>query len=128
MLDITTLFVRSAFAQDTAPVSLPGGSNTSVLMNFLPIILILGVFYVLVIRPQQKKMDEQAKMIKALQRGDRIVTSGGIHGKITRVEGEDNLFVEIADGIEVKVMRSHVQSLAAKTQPAILSGDSEKKN
>ena len=65
MLDIAHLFISSAFAQSDGPVSPPGGSNTSVLMNFLPLILIFGVFYVLVIRPQQKKIDEQSKMVKA---------------------------------------------------------------
>ena len=126
MLDIAHLFISSALAQTDAPVSPPGGSNTSVLMNFLPLILIFGVFYVLVIRPQQKKMDEQTKMVKALQRGDRVVTTGGIYGKITKVDGEENLFIEIADGVEVKIVRSHVQGLAAKTQPVVT--DSDKKN
>jgi len=95
-------------------------------MNYLPFILIFGVFYFIVIRPQQKKLDEQAKMIKALQRGDRIITNSGIHGKISKVEGDDHLMVEIADGVHVKMERSHVQALAAKTQP-IPSDEGEKK-
>lgn len=116
MLDLTQFFVTAAHAQDAAGAP-PGGANTSMLMNFLPIILIFGVFYVLIIRPQQKKMDEQTKMIKALQRGDRVITSGGIHGKIVKVESDDNLVIEIADGVQIKVVRSHVSGLAAKTQP-----------
>jgi preprotein translocase subunit YajC len=87
------------------------------LMNFLPLVLIFGVFYVLIIRPQQKKIEEQTKMIKSLQRGDRVITSGGIHGKIARIEGDDILIVEIADGVQIKLARTHVQGLAAKTQP-----------
>jgi len=127
MFDIAQIFVSTALAQTAAPTLPPGGSNTSVLMNFLPLVLIFGVFYVLVIRPQQKKMEEQTRMVKALQRGDRIVTSGGIHGKITRLDGDEHLMVEIADGVEVKIVRSHVSALAAKPTPAPVA-DSPKKN
>lgn len=116
MFDLTQFFISPAYAQEAASTP-PGGSNTSMLMNFLPIILIFGVFYVLIIRPQQKKMEEQTKMIKALQRGDRVITSGGIHGKIVKVENDDNLIVEIAEGVQVKIVRSHVSGLAIKTQP-----------
>jgi preprotein translocase subunit YajC len=116
MLDLTQIFIATAHAQAAAG-SPPGGSNTSMLMNFLPIVLIFGVFYVLIIRPQQKKMEEQTKMIKALQRGDRVITSGGIYGKIVKTEGEENLILEIADGVNIKIVRSHVSGLAAKTQP-----------
>jgi preprotein translocase subunit YajC len=117
MLDIAHFFIASAYAQTPGAISPPGGSNTSVFVNFLPLILIFGVFYVLVIRPQQKKIDEQNKMVKALQRGDRIVTSGGIYGKITRLDGDDDLLIEIANGVEIKIVRSHVQGLASKPQP-----------
>ncbi|MFY9288844.1 MAG: preprotein translocase subunit YajC [Alphaproteobacteria bacterium] len=128
MPDITSLFISQALAQ--TPNMPPGGSGTSVFMNFLPLVLIFAVFYVLIIRPQQKKMDEQARMIKALQRGDRVITTGGIHGKIVRLEGDDNLILEIADNVNIKVLRSHVGNLAAKTQPvnAPDGDESEKKN
>ncbi len=126
MLDITQFFIATAHAQD-AVSSPPGGANTSMLMNFLPIILIFGVFYVLIIRPQQKKMDEQNKMIKALQKGDRVITSGGIYGKVTKVDGDDLLTVEIADGVQVKVARAQISGLAAKTQPVIAADEAEKK-
>jgi preprotein translocase subunit YajC len=119
MLDITHLFSGTALAQaPTAPVEAPGGSPSSIGMSFLPLLLIFGVFYLLLIRPQQKKMDEQAKMVKALKRGDRVITSGGIHGKIAKLEGDDTLIVEIADGVQVKVVRNTVSALAAKTEPA----------
>ena len=89
-----------------APGGLAGG-----LMNYLPFILIFGVFYFLVIRPQQKKLQDQEKMIKALQRGDRVITSGGIHGKITKLDGDTQLTLEIANGVEIKIERGHVQGL-----------------
>ncbi|MDR3449281.1 MAG: preprotein translocase subunit YajC [Alphaproteobacteria bacterium] len=109
-------FITQAFAQDAAAVP-PAAGPLAGIMNFLPIILIFIVFWVIVIRPQQKKLEEQQKMIKALQRGDRIVTSGGIHGKIVKLEGDEHLIVEIADGVEVKIGRSHVNALEAKPEP-----------
>src|ERR1700690_319445 len=116
MLDIANFFIASAWAQDAAaPAAAPGGINSSMLMNFLPLVLIFGVFYVLIIRPQQKKIDEQQKMIKALRKGDRVITSGGIHGKIVKLEGDDVLIIEIAEGVQIKIGRSFVQGLAAKT-------------
>lgn len=125
MLDLTQLLVTSAWAQNVGAVAPPGGSGTSVYMNFLPLVLIFAVFYVLIIRPQQRKLDEQTKMIKALRRGDRVITSGGIHGKIARLEGDDILILEIADGVNIKVARSYVTALAAKTDPAAAANDGD---
>jgi preprotein translocase subunit YajC len=103
-------FISTAFAQEAAPVPLDG---QSALMSYLPFVLIFLVFYVLVIRPQQKRLADQEKMIKALQRGDRVVTSGGIHGKITKIE--NNLIaLEIAEGVEIKIDRDNVAALEAK--------------
>jgi preprotein translocase subunit YajC len=118
MIDFTQFLVASAWAQTGSDVPMPpGGSGTSPFMSLLPLVLIFAVFYVFVIRPQQKKYDDHEKMTKALDKGDRIVTSGGIHGKIARLEGDDALIVEIADGVQVKLSRAHVHSLAAKTEP-----------
>lgn len=131
MLDLAHLFIASALAQTppavpvVAPALQADGGAGGVAMQFLPLLLIFAVFYVLLIRPQQKKLDEQAKMIKALTRGDRIITAGGIHGKVTRLEGDDALMVEIANGVEIKVVRSTVQALAAKTEPAADNGKKE---
>ena len=128
MLDLTHFFTASAWAQDAAPAASPGGSSgMSAFMNFVPLLLIFAVFYVLIIRPQQRKLDEQQKMIKALQRGDRVVTSGGILGKIVRLEGDEHIIVEIADNVQVKLLRSHVQGLAAKPTPVLANDDSSEK-
>ncbi len=131
MLDFAHLLIGSALAQGTAPAPASGMDPNSMfasISNFLPLILIFVVFYVLIIRPQQKKMAEQDKMIKALKRGDRVVISGGIYGKITKLE-DDTLTVEIADGVNVKVVRAQVQALAAKTDTAVIANDAdEKKN
>ena len=120
MLDLAHLFIGTAMAQDAAPAA--GMSSLSSLSNFLPLILIFAVFYILIIRPQQKKMAEQEKMIKALQRGDRIITSGGIYGKITKLE-DDVLTIEIADGVNIKMVRAQVQGLAAKTNTTVVAND-----
>ena len=118
MFDLTQLFIGTALAQATAPAADAPGSTSSIGMSFLPLLLIFGVFYLLLIRPQQKKMDEVARMVKALKRGDRVVTAGGIHGKITKaLDDNENVMIEIADGIEVKVVRSTITALAAKTEP-----------
>jgi preprotein translocase subunit YajC len=86
--------------------------------NFLPLILIFGIMYMLLIRPQQKKMRDMKAMIDALRRGDQVMTGGGILGKVTKV-GEDNIIeVEIADGVKVKVMKHTITQVMSKTEPA----------
>jgi preprotein translocase subunit YajC len=91
----------------------------------LPFVLIFGVFYFLVIRPQQKKLADQDKMVKALQRGDRVVTSGGIHGKITKIENEGQLILEIAEGVQIKIERDNITALESKPQAAVVSGGAD---
>ena len=87
-------------------------------MSFLPLILIFVVFYFLLIRPQQKKLKEHKSMIDGLRRGDRVVTAGGIIGTVTRVGDNDEAIVEIAEGVRVRVLRSTVTTVLAKTEPA----------
>ena len=81
---------------------------------FIPIILMFVIFYFLLIRPQQKKAKEHREMISNLKKGDRVITSGGLHGRITGIKEQENvLIVEIADKVRVKVARGNV---AAMTQ------------
>jgi len=77
---------------------------------FVPLILMFAIFYFLLIRPQQKKQNEHRQMIESLKKGDRIVTAGGIHGRITGVD-ENILTVEIADKVRVKLNRGNVAQL-----------------
>lgn len=109
---LSIFLIGTAHAQTATPtpVAQPGGGD--VFMQFLPLILIFGVFYFMVIRPQQKRMKEQAELLKALKKGDKVVTGGGIVGTITRTEGEDYLIIEVANGVEVKALRSTVTGLA----------------
>ena len=107
------MFVTPAYAQ--AAGSAGAGS---LIANFLPLILIFGIMYMLLIRPQQKKMRAMKAMIEALRRGDQVLTGGGILGKVVKV-GEDNIIeVEIAEGVKVKVMKHTITQVISKTEPA----------
>ena len=97
-----------------------GGEGASGFTGFIPLILMFVIFYFLLIRPQQKKTKDHRQMVASLKKGDRIVTSGGIHGRITGMD-DVTLTVEIADKVRVKVARSNVSALAqaaAQSQPA----------
>ena len=78
---------------------------------FLPLILIFGVFYILLIRPQQKKVKLHREMLKNLRRGDKIITSGGIIGSINKVSENRELQVEISEGVEIKIAPGMVADL-----------------
>jgi preprotein translocase subunit YajC len=109
------MFVLSAFAQETAPA----GVAPDAMLQFLPIVLIFVVFYFLLIRPQQKKMREHREMLSAIRRGDRVVTGGGIIGTVIKViEESEELQVEIAEGVRVRVQRPAVSAVLAKPEPA----------
>lgn len=92
----------------------PGGGaegGSGAFAGFIPLILMFVIFYFLLIRPQQKRTKEHRQMITNLKKGDRIITSGGLHGKITGLD-ENTMTVEIADKVRVKVARSNVAGLA----------------
>ncbi len=103
------MFISPAYAQ-------LGGAGDSFGM-FVPLILIFVVFYFLMIRPQQKKQKSHREMIGALRRGDRIVTNGGLIGSISRVANDNELIVEVASGVKVRVLRSMIAELLSKPQP-----------
>ncbi len=84
---------------------------------FIPLILMFVIFYFLLIRPQQKKSKDHKAMISNLKKGDRIITSGGIHGRITG-ESDTTLTVEIAEKVRVKVNRGNIGGLIQPGQPA----------
>ena len=82
--------------------------------QFVPLILIFVIFYFFLIRPQQKKAKEHRLMVAALKRGDEVITSGGIVGKIERVLGDDKVDILISENVTVKVVQSKIQSLLNK--------------
>ena len=82
--------------------------------QFIPLILIFVIFYFFLIRPQQKKVKDHKIMVTALKRGDEVVTSGGIVGKIERVLGDDKVDILISENVTVQVVQSTIQSLSNK--------------
>jgi len=92
----------------------PGGEGGGSPLAFLPFVLIFVVFYFLILRPQQKQNKERKKMLSELKRGDDIITSGGIYGKITNVSEDDVITLEIAKGVSIKITRSGI----AGSQPS----------
>ncbi len=86
--------------------------------QFVPLILIFGIMYFLLIRPQQKKVKDHQAMVQALRRGDQVVTQGGIIGKVIKVKEENELEIEVADGVKVRVVQSTIAQVISKTEPA----------
>lgn len=86
--------------------------------QFIPLILIFGIMYFLLIRPQQKKVKEHQAMVAAVRRGDEVVTQGGLIGKVTKVkDGENEVEVEISDGVKVRVVQNTIANVQSKTEP-----------
>ena len=107
------MLISAAYAQGTGIFD-----NQSTLIQFLPLVLIFVVFYFLLIRPQQRKAKDHKTMLDALRRGDRVVTGGGIIGTVARVENPEEVTVDIADGVRVRVLRSTISNVLAKPDPA----------
>ena len=107
------MFATPAFAQTAGA----GGANSQ-LMQLLFLFAIFAIMYFLLIRPQQKKMKEHKAMVDALRRGDQVLTGGGIMGKVHKVNDDGILEVEIAEGVRVRVPRSTITQVMAKTEPA----------
>jgi len=82
--------------------------------QFVPLILIFVIFYFFLIRPQQKKVKEHKQMVATLKRGDEVITSGGIVGRIERVLGDDKVDILISENVTVQVVQSTIQSLSGK--------------
>ena len=107
------MFITPAYAQAA------GGAAANPIMQFLPLILIFAIMYFLMIRPQQKKAKQHRAMVEALRRGDQVITQGGVIGKVSRVkEGENEVEVEIAEGVKVRVVKSTIVQVLNKTEPA----------
>lgn len=106
------MLISAAYAQGT------GMFDQNTLIQFLPLILIFVVFYFLLIRPQQRKAKDHKTMLDALRRGDRVVTGGGIIGTVSRVDSPEEVTVDIAEGVRVRVLRSTISSVLAKPDPA----------
>lgn len=109
------MFVTPALAQ--AAGAAPSMGAGDLLIQFAPILLLVVIFWLLIFRPQQKRMKAHQAMLSAISRGDTVVTSGGLVGKVTKaVDGED-LEVEIAQGTRVKVTRGGISDVRSKSAP-----------
>ncbi|MDA9609446.1 preprotein translocase subunit YajC [Paracoccaceae bacterium] len=86
--------------------------------DFIPLILIFAIMYFLLIRPQQKKVKQHQNMVASLRRGDQVVTQGGLMGKVTKVKEENEIEVEVADGVKVRVVQNTIAQVLSKTEPA----------
>jgi len=106
------MLISPAYAQTAA-----GGGGGDIFLQLMPLILIFVVFYFLLIRPQQKKIKDHRNMVEALRRGDKVVTAGGVLGTVTKVQ-DNELQVEVAEGVRVRVVRSTVSEVLSKTEPA----------
>ena len=91
-----------------------GSQSQNPLISLLPLILIFVVFYFLLILPQQRKQRQHRKLIEALNKGDRVITSAGIHGTVANVK-DQTLIVVIADGVKVEIEKSHIAHVVSKT-------------
>ena len=107
------MLISTAYAQ-----GLSGLLDQNAMIQFLPLVLIFVVFYFLLIRPQQKKQKDHRSMLDALRRGDRVVTGGGIIATVNRVTSAEEVEVDIAQGVRVRVLRSTITSVLAKPDPA----------
>jgi preprotein translocase subunit YajC len=112
------MLISPAFAQGS-----PFGGD-SMLMSLLPFILIFVIMYLLILRPQQRRVKQHQEMIKNVRRGDTVITSGGIIGKVTKLVDDDQVEVEIADGVRVRQVRQMLSDVRAKGEPVKEEGAS----
>jgi len=106
------MLVTPAYAQAA------GGGAGGAFASFIPLILIFAIMYFLLIRPQQKKLKDHQAMVMAVRRGDQVVTAGGLIGKVVKVKDDNEIEVELAQGVKVRVVKSTLSQVLSKTEPA----------
>lgn len=106
------MFITPAYAQTAV------GGDGGFLIQLVPFLLIFIILYFLIIRPQQRRAKEHQAMIGAVRRGDTIVTSGGLIGKVVKVVDDHEISVEIATDVKVKISRGSIAEVRSKTEPA----------
>ena len=107
------MFVTPALAQTGS-----GAGGNDMLISLIPFVLIFVIMYFLIIRPQRQRVKEHQAMIEGLRRGDTVVTTGGLIGKVTKVVDDGELQVELGEGIKVRVVRAMIQEVRSKGEPA----------
>lgn len=107
------LFSTPVMAQAAGAAQGPG-----LFESLAPLILIVVIFWFLILRPQNKKMKEHREMVNNVRRGDSVVTAGGLIGKVTKVKDDNEIEVEFADGVRMRVVKSTLSDVRAKGEPA----------
>ncbi|MCP4936586.1 MAG: preprotein translocase subunit YajC [bacterium] len=105
------MLITPAYAQAA------GGGGSSALLQILPFIAIFAIMYFLIIRPQQKRVKQHQEMVNALSRGDTVVTAGGLIGKVVKITNDNDLLVELASDVRVKVVRGTIAEVRTKGKP-----------
>jgi preprotein translocase subunit YajC len=106
------MLITPAYAQAA------GGDTMGMLTSLLPFILIFVIMYFLILRPQQKRVKDHAELVKNLRRGDTVVTTGGLVAKVTKVVDDEQIEIEIADGVRIRQLRQMVSGVRTKGEPA----------
>lgn len=104
------MFITPAYAQ-------AAGGGTEMLTSLLPFVLIFVIMYFLILRPQQRRVKQHQELVKNVRRGDTVITSGGIIGKVTKVIDDDQIEIEIADGVRIRQARGMISDVRAKGEP-----------
>ncbi len=104
------MFASPAYAQ-------AAGGGLGSFGSLLPLIMIFAIMYFLMIRPQQKKVKQHRAMVGALRKGDQVVTAGGLIGKVTKVKESNEVEIELAQGVKVRVVQSTISEVLNKTEP-----------
>jgi len=112
------MFISQAWAQGT------GGGSGDFLVQLFPLVLIFVVFYFLLIRPQQAKVRAQREMLSGVKRGDRVVTGGGIIGLVTKVISDNEVQVELAEGVRVRIIKQTITDIVTRGESVRGSKDS----
>ena len=107
------MLITPAYAQAASPFG-DGG----MLMSLLPFVLIFVIMYFLILRPQQKRVKQHQEMVKNVRRGDTVITNGGLVGKVTKVVDDDQVELEISDGVRIRQMKQMITTVRAKGEPA----------
>src|SRR5689334_5276819 len=113
------MFISPAYAQAASPF---GGD--SMLVSLLPFILIFVIMYFLILRPQQKRQKQHQEMVKNVRKGDTVITNGGLIGKVTKVVDEEQIEIEVSDGVRVRQAKSMLADVRAKGEPVKQEGAS----
>ncbi len=106
------MFITPAYAQAA------GAGGTDMLMSLLPFVLIFVIMYFLILRPQQKKVKAHQELVKNVRRGDTVITTGGLIGKVTRVVDDSEIELQIGEGVKVRQLRALITDVRAKGEPA----------